>query len=217
MAIIVVEFADILGESTVTGFAEKVDALAIRDAIEVAAPRGSGRMPSSRTVGQSRHSDIELTRYKDRASPKLAQACSSGQNLGEVKVHLFRTIEQGLVTYMTYTLAQTFVSRIEHETLDDSGAAFRPHVGWTPPGSGTTTPSPTLGVAGLMASGGLGASAPLAPLSMAPSPRGIAVNAEIERVWLNAASIRWTYIPYTHGAKGGAVEKGWNIQQGVEL
>ena len=214
MAIIVMEFENIQGESTVGGFEEKVGAIALREALEVAAPQASGRARGARTVGQAKHSDLELTRYKDRASPKLAQACSSGENLGQVRINLFRTLEQGLVVYMTYTLTQTFVSRIEHDTLDGNGVAFQPHFVST---SATSSP-PSLGLASVVA--------PLArtqagAVRLASRPavagvRGPAGNMEVERLWLNAAQVRWTYTPYDQGRKGGAIEKGWNIQAGLE-
>ena len=214
MAVIVVEFANIQGESTVTGFTDQVDALSIRDSIVVSLPQGSGRTRAARTVGQAQHSDIGLVRYKDRASPKLAEACSSGRNLGEVRINLFRTIETGTVRYMMYTLGQTFVSRYENDTVDDDGMVFEP----TMVPSAPTAP-PSWGAVGLMASV-LGNSA----VNMRPAPRSLRSgsrrgpqNQEVERIWLNAATVKWTYTPYAQGIKGGTVEKGWDIQKGAEL
>ena len=214
MAVIVMEFANIQGESTVTGFKDQVDALSIRDSIVVSVPQGSGRTRTARTVGKAQHSDIGLVRYKDRASPKLAEACSSGRNLGEVKINLFRTIENGTVQYMQYTLSQTFVSRYENDTLDEDGIVFEPTM---VPSAATAASS--WGAVGLMASV-LGNNA----VNMRPAPRSLRggsrrepQNQEAERIWLNAATVKWTYTPYAQGSKGGTVEKGWNVQQGAEL
>ena len=55
----------------------------------------------------------------------------------------------------------------------------------------------------------------LAPLAIAPSHTGAPGNTEIERLWLNASTVKWSYTPYTNGKKGGAIEKGWNIQTGA--
>ena len=214
MAVIVAEFENIPGESTVTGFEEKVDALAIRESLEVAAAQVSGAVGGARTVGQARHSDIELVRIKDRASPKLAQACSSGENLGEMKINLFRTLEQGLVVFMTYTLSQTFVSRIENDTLDGNGVPYLPHFIST----SVIGPSPALGLASVVAplARGQAHAMRVAPRPAVQGIRGPLGNLEIERVWFNAAQVRWTYTPYTHGVAGGVIEKAWNVQAGVE-
>lgn len=215
MAVIVVEFAGIPGESTVSGFEEKVDALALREAIEVATPQASGRTRGARTVGQAKHSDIELVRYKDRASAKLAQACAAGENLGQVRINLFRTLEQGLVVYMTYLLDSVFVSRIEHDTLDGNGVVFQPHFVAT----SVTNPAPATGLASVLS--GL-ARSQVGAIRMASRPatggglRGAPGSREVERVWLNSANVRWSYTPYEHGIKKGAIEKAWNIQTGVE-
>ena len=214
MAVIVVEFVDIPGESTVTGFEEKVDAVAMRETLEVAAAQSSGSTSGARTVGQARHSDIELVRIKDRASPKLAQACSSGENLGQSRINLFRTLEQGLVVYMSYTLEQTFVSRIEHDTVDGNGIAYLPHF----VGTSIVAPPSSLGLASVVAPMARSQAPALrmAARPAVPGVRGPAGTLEVVRVWLNAAQVRWTYTPYKHGAKGGVIEKSWNIQAGAE-
>ena len=214
MAVIVVDIQSILGESQIVDYEDKIDALSIRETIETAALQGSGRIRGARTVGQSRHSDIELTRYKDRASPKLAVACSSGMNLGEVSISLFRSIESGIVPYMRYTLSQTFVSRIEHDTLDENGVAFQPHF----VDNSATSPPSTAGVGSIVAIiARQQNSGRLAPRSITGIPRGADTNREVERIWLNASQVRWTYTPFHFGRAGGAVERTWNIQQGAEL
>ena len=215
MAAIVAEFSDILGESQVAGFAEKLDVLSIRDAVETATPPGS-RTRAGRTVGQAKFSDLQLTRIRDRASPKLAEACSAGFNVGEVKIHLFRTVEQGPVVYLTYTLTETFVSRIEFDTVDESGVAYQPHLDTSvtnPPsiyGAGAAVANVTRALRQNMGM------LRLAPRSLVSIPRGASTNVDVERVWLNASQVRWSYTPYSDGRPGGAIEKSWNIQQGAE-
>ena len=41
------------------------------------------------------------------------------------------------------------------------------------------------------------------PVPVYPQPVGSITTDEVERVWLNAASIKWTYTPYTAGVAGG--------------
>lgn len=212
MAVIVLKFADIEGESTVSGFENQADAIALRESIEVAAPVGS-RIRGARTVGQAKFSDIEITRFKDAASPKLSEACSAGRNLGEVGIHLFRTLETGTVPYMTYTLSEVFVSRIENETLDEQGVALYPHLA----DSANVAPPSALGAAGLVFSnlrdlrGGRAA-----VRAIAWAPKTSYSNLEIERVYLSAAQVGWAYTKFVDGRNAGAIAKGWNVQQGIE-
>ena len=108
------------GEATQAGHEGELEAIAIRDLVE--APTGTSK---------AQLSEIFLTRYRDKASPKLAEACSMGENLGTVTVSLFKNTETGPQIFMKYTLTDTFVSRIEHETAEANGGAFLPHRGYS--------------------------------------------------------------------------------------
>ncbi len=217
MAVIAVEIDGILGECTIEGYADKLDALALEESIEVAVPQTAGNVGVGGGVGRARHSEVELTRYKDRASPKLAQACSAAENLGTVKIHLFRALETGAAVYMSYTLAETFVSRIEHDTLEEGGVAFQPHLVTSTRG-GALPPSVT-GVASLVTPL---VAAQTGAVRVAPRPaygqaRGPATNREVERLWLNASDVTWTYTPYIQGVKSGVVEKGFSVRKSRPL
>ncbi len=210
MATIVVEITGIPGESTVSGYENMLDAIGIRETIDVAVPQGVG---SGGGMGRARHSNVELLRYKDVASPKLAQACSAAEALKDVKIHVFRTLDSGAAVYMTYELGQVFVARIEHETLDEQGVAFLPRL----VASQRNMPAlaPAVGLASL-ASSFIAREATAVRAAVTPAfslPRGRATNREVERVWLNASSISWTYTPYVSGMPGGAVQRGYNIMQ----
>ena len=211
MAIIATKFPDILGESRISGYEDQVEAIGIRDHIGLSLTRGA-RPSQGRTAGRSRHASIELVRYRDRASPKLSQACSAGENLGEVEVTCFRTLETGIVPYFSYVLAECFVPRVETETLDATATALGPHLDeeaeMTPSYYGLGSVVSALSRARL--------DLPVAPRAFFPNVRGAARMRQIERVWLNPAIVRWTYTPYEHGVPGGAIEKGWNVQQSVE-
>ena len=214
MAVIIVNIPDIPGESTLKDFEDMCEAIAIRDTIEVSTARTSGSQRAARTAGTAKQSDIQVTRVKDRASPKLAEACSSGKNLGEVTIHLFRTIETGAVAFMRFTLVETFVSRIEWSTLDETGAAYQPHFVST----GDVSPPPSLGVVSVFGplARGSASQVRLAPRAMLGMGEGAERNTEIERLWLNPSQMRWTYTGYEQGASAGQMAKGWDFARGVE-
>ena len=212
MAVITVKIPNVVGESVVAGHAEELDAVSVRASLEVAVAQGTAR-----NVGQAKHSDLEVTRYRDQASPKLAEACAAGENLGTVQVFLFRTQGEGVVPYMAWELADTYVSRIEVDTRDESGEAFTPHlVTDTSQQVAQTRPPSIYGFGSLLGS----SSSPtirLSPRSLIPTVRGGVGNQEVERLWLNPTTVKWTYTPYVNGIAGGVVEKAWNIKTGSPL
>ena len=212
MAVITVNIPNVAGESLVAGHAEQLDAMAVRESLEVAVAQGTAR-----NVGQAKHSDVELVRYRDMASPKLAEACAAGENLGTVQIYLFRTQGAGVVPFMCWELTDTYVSRIEVDTRDERGEAFMPHlVTDTSQQVAQTRPAPIYGFGSMLGS----SSSPtirLSPRSLIPTPRGAHGNQEVERVWLNPTTVKWTYTPYVHGVAGGVVEKAWNIKTGAAL
>lgn len=215
MAAIIVEIAGIEGESTVMGYEDQLDAVGIRDSLETPAPASGGRAKGSRTVGQARHSDVELLRLKDIASPKLAEACSSGRKLDSVVIRMFRTLETGPVLYMSYELTDVFVSRIEHATLDDQGGALEPHI--FDSSSTEIAPAASQGAVSLVltdlkSQGGSRTS--IRPVAWKATSSY--TNLEVERVLLNPAQVSWIYNRYIQGQPGGNLQKGWDIQRGAE-
>lgn len=207
MAIIAVKIDGISGECTHDGCADHVDAIGIRESVE--ASMGS----PARGGGRGRASDLELIRYSDSASPKLWQACSAAENLGEIDIQIFQTAETGVVPYMVYNLVDVYVSRIERETLDEGNVGFQPHM--VPVTRGQPAP------------GGIGMMSALAP-AIADSqagtrlmPTGAAptgnrfTSRELERVFLNVSAILWAYTPYKDGVKsGGVIEATFNLRAG---
>lgn len=196
----------IAGESTIAGHTGEIDAVAIRDLIQ--APTGSA---------SAKVSEIFLTRERDKATPKLAEACSMGENIGTVTIYLLKNVNGAPKPFMTYTLTETFVSRLEHETLDSNGGAYLPHQGYS-------------GLAGNASGAGWRAiglnqnvdrfysRARANPNPVYAMPIGSATDTEIERVWFSPATLQWTYTPYgTDGNAGGLVEKAWDLQASTEL
>lgn len=209
MAVITINFADIEGESLLAGYEGWSDAVGMRDAIEMPLVAGAGRTRGGRTSGTSNHSDLELIRFKDIASPKLAEACSTGVNIGSVTIHIFRMLEAGPMPYMTFSLTDTFVSRVETETLNNVGDAFLPTAMEAP----IVTPK---------AGHGAGATAPrvrdgrLTIQPTAPRQSGAYTNQEIERLFLNPGSVTWEYSQFVGGIKAGSVAKGWDVERNTE-
>lgn len=194
------------GEATQAGHENELEAVAIRDLIE--APTGTSK---------AKVSEIFLTRYRDKATPKLAEACSMGRNIGTVTVSLFKNIGGGPKVFMTYKLTDTFVSRLEHETAEENGGAYLPHQGFS--GAAGHTFRALWNLAGLTQNADREYSRRRAqPNPVFPQPLGSVTTDEIERVWLSAATITWTYTPYdAAGMPGGNIEKGWNLQTSVAL
>ncbi|MCY4305507.1 MAG: type VI secretion system tube protein Hcp [Aestuariivita sp.] len=208
MAVIAIKIGTVAGESTIGGYEDQVEAIGIRDSVEtgLGAPSRGGR---------GRASDVELIRFKDSASPKLMQACSSAENLGEVLISLFQTVESGTVAFMEYKLEETYISRVEQSTLDEANYGFIPHI--VPVTRGLPTPG-SVGLSSVLAPvvSQSAANTRMVPTSLGPAGNGYA-NREIERVYLNFNKITWTYTPYTDGKAGGAVERGFDLRAGVPV
>jgi len=218
MAEISVKISDIDGESQLAGHEGELPAVALRDAIEIgiASSQSSGVLGAGGSFGKAKHSNVLLVRYRDSSSPKLAEACSSGRNLGEVTVHFFRNAETGVQEFLKYTLGDVIVARVEYDTQDSLGTGFQPHL--------------AVSSRGLPVEGPVGLGSLLAPVVAAsnltqrafPQPmtgagRGAAANRELERVWLNFNTVSWTYTPYLNGMAQGTVEKGYSIVTGQEV
>ena len=201
MATITINIESIKGESTVSGYENQVDALGLRETIELGQSSGGG-------TGRARQSDVEIIRYKDSASAKLAEACASATSIGKVEINVFRTVDTGAAAYLTYVLTDTYVSRVEQETLDEQHVALRPHL------SEMTRGLPLPGAAGLTTALGSTVSEALASsrLMVLPLEQTDAFsNLEVERISLNFNTITWNYVTYVDGKAAGSVQQGFNL------
>ena len=120
MARIIVDIPSISGASTLTGYEEKIEAVAIFDVVESAIAGGTPKL-----------SEVALTRYRDRATPAICQAACLGTDLGDVKIYVLRSVGGTVRPYLTYTLTNTMVSRVEFDTAESNGNAFREHGGYS--------------------------------------------------------------------------------------
>lgn len=197
MADIILILPDTPGECSKAGYENQIQCELMREALEV--PPGGAR--------RARHSDIELTRPRDRATPLLAHACSSGTPFDTGTIHI---LGQEGTPVVTYNLTSVIVSKIEYETNDDGGTAYMPH---SPAGTEAAynfvSPSPAAGAAALAAQElNVGQLMPRVYYNREgfTRPRDV----EVERVWLNAVTVEWT-----HYGDTGATTRGWNIFTGA--
>ena len=212
MANILVKIEGVPGESTerATGYDDLLEAVAISDQIVAAAGSAS----------KAKVSDICLTRMRDKGSPLLAQHCSTGKDLGDVFIYLFRNVGEGERIFMKYTLANAYVSRIEFDTADSSGIAYLPHDG----GAASEVNAALLlkggggdpGRLAAFASDGSSTGGNTLPSPIYNEPPGAATNTELERLWLHPARVEWSYTPFVGAAPQGAVVGGWNLLGSIQ-
>ena len=206
MATIAVSVSGYNGDVDIAGYVGQLAAISVRDTV-------------SAGVGSSKAelSEIYLTRYRDGASPKLAQDCSTGKGIGEVTVTVFRSVAGTSLPFFSYKLETTYISRIEYDTVEVNGIAHLPHYGYSNQGApywGAAVRSMGASVNDFR----VDARARAAASPVFSEPRGAFTNFEVERVWLNAAKITWKHTPYdAAGIAGAVIEKGWNLSTGAAI
>ena len=101
--------SEIVGQSTLPGYQNQVDAIAITHSIHLPISWDG----QTRTTGSSsRHGALELTRYIDRASPKIYQACSRGRVIPSVRVIVYKTGESGAIEkFLIINVRNSYISR----------------------------------------------------------------------------------------------------------
>lgn len=211
MATIALDIPGIAGECKIAGYQNKVDALGIADLI-VRIPH-SLKNTTSATV---KHSSIIVKRYRDAASPLIAQACSSVKQFDAVNLYMFRTLETGLVRYMHYEMTGVNLMHLHYETEDSMGTAFAPHF---------------LSDADEVQAGSCGVSeqVQMVPKSdRATLNRRPIVQAANARLFMNFGegqvewfslwprTVTWTYTQYLNGNDVGSSSKSWNILAGTD-
>ena len=109
-AIVLIEGATqgvIEGESTREGREGSIPLLSFGASLIIPLDTQSGQ-PSGK-----RYSPITFAKIFDKASPKLYQACATGERLSKVEFKFFRRAESGLdELYMTYELTDAIVTAI---------------------------------------------------------------------------------------------------------
>ena len=106
-------------------------------------------------------------------------------------------------------MTNVYISRYESGTLDAEGLEFEPYINPSDP-----MPPPSWGIGALTGRGTLPAGVRQAPRPVRGGARGLPseTNRELERIWLNAGEVTWTYTKYSAtGTSTGTVESTWNI------
>ncbi len=211
MATIIVDIPGVTGPSTITGYTGKLPAEAIRESIY--APKSTSTTSTSSTIDTAVHSDINIVRYRDSASPKLATAASAGTLYATTTITLFRTYGSGTSSsvkkYMEYSLKNVYISRYESGTLDAEGLEFEPYINPSDP-----VPPPSWGISAFLGTTPVPAGVRQAPRPVRGGARGLPAetNRELERLWLNPEEVTWTYTKYNAaGTSTGTVSATWNI------
>ncbi len=117
MDAIIMKIADkfaIEGESTIDGHAKEIDLLAVQHSISL--PVTFDKSGNSRTRGRSQHGDIAITKYLDKASAKLLEACSKGVDLGKVQIYYARTLEGKTEVFWEMELSDVYVSSVSNSS-----------------------------------------------------------------------------------------------------
>lgn len=72
---------------------------------------GSRSTSGAASGGRTDHSDFQVTKLLDAATPKLNLACSNGEHIKEIKIELCKATKDKQL-YMTYTLADVIVTSV---------------------------------------------------------------------------------------------------------
>lgn len=112
MSDILVSIDSIAGESTLSGYENQIECVALRHVIDLPIVPQS----TARVEGTSRHGAIEFEHFVDLATPGLRLAVSAGQNLGEVTVTRLKMVGGDLKPVEIIKLAEAYVVRVDLET-----------------------------------------------------------------------------------------------------
>jgi type VI secretion system secreted protein Hcp len=112
MEYIVLEIPDVVGESTLEGFSQKIELFSY--SWGVSNPVQPSPSNTGRTTGRPNFAELVVSKKMDSTSPILSDDCASAKNLGTVKLYLVRQDEAAgeNLTYMTYELSNTLISSV---------------------------------------------------------------------------------------------------------
>lgn len=209
MAQIAIDMVSIKGGCEIDGFKNQVEAIAVRETIEAGVRQDGGG------TGQPNHSDIQLIRYKDAASPKFAEKCAAGDELGNVTISVLRMAGNSTKAYMQYVLTGVYVSRIESETLDEANAAMGMHL--TESARGRPLPG-AVGMPSVLAPVVSQSIAVSRPAVLPVEVSGGFSDNQIERLSLHPETVTWVFTTWgATGTSGGTVRHGFDLLKGKAL
>jgi type VI secretion system secreted protein Hcp len=110
MDVIILDAPGINGESQLQGYANKIECLSFSHAVAMQVYRDAGS--SERTTGKLGMQEFTLSKYMDRSTPVLNQACCEARKLGDCKVTVGRNNDGLVVPLMVYSLIDVIVSSV---------------------------------------------------------------------------------------------------------
>jgi type VI secretion system secreted protein Hcp len=108
--VIILDMPGIDGECLIKTFENKIECLSYSHA--VAMQMASDVSNKERTSGKPNVQDFTLSKYMDKASPVLNQACCEGRKIGDAKITIGRNEGGAVMPLMVYTLKDAMLSSV---------------------------------------------------------------------------------------------------------
>jgi type VI secretion system secreted protein Hcp len=108
--------AEILGESTLTGFEDCIEVMSYSHGVAQQVLGTTSH--TGRTTGRPNFQDLTVSKVLDATTPLLNYNCAKATNLGAVKLHLVRQDAEGegdyanAFAYMVYEMTNTIISSV---------------------------------------------------------------------------------------------------------
>ncbi|MES2190738.1 MAG: type VI secretion system tube protein Hcp [Pseudomonadota bacterium] len=110
MDVIILDLPGIAGECLLTGYADGIECLSYSHA--VAMQMSSDISQRDRTPGKPNVQDFTVSKYMDKSSPLLNQACCEGRMIGDGKITIGRNESGAVVPLIVYTLKDVMISSV---------------------------------------------------------------------------------------------------------
>jgi type VI secretion system secreted protein Hcp len=110
MDVIILDVPGIDGECQFRDYANKIECLSFSHAVAMQVYRDASS--SERTTGKLGVQEFTLSKYMDRSSPVLNQACCEARKLGDCKVTVGRNDDGLVAPLMEYSLIDVMVSSV---------------------------------------------------------------------------------------------------------
>jgi len=98
------------GTSTMDSYKEQIELLSFSHGV---AMQITGDVSNTeRTSGKPNHQDFTITKYLDKSSPKLNEACCKGDNFTSIEVVVGRNDKGAVIPLIKYTLKNVVLSSV---------------------------------------------------------------------------------------------------------
>lgn len=101
---------EIQGTSNLKDFTNQIEVLNYSHGVSMQITNDTSN--SERTSGKPNHQDFTITKYLDKASPKLNEACCKADNFSEVKITVTRNDKGSVLPIIVYTLKNVVISSV---------------------------------------------------------------------------------------------------------